>query len=267
MVESLMAFNLVDDVARAVEKGRPLPPSLPVGCAGGIAAWTEWEYLRRQGFALPALTVRSTTRPLVVSAVASPSPPISDSNSAALFECCGLPDDTTGTPWLLFLQRFRSAAERSGVPRLLANGLAAALHELADNAILHSQFPQTAVVGYAQTGSGIEYVVADAGIGVLQSLRTSPRYQSLADDQEALQQAVVAGASSREDRVAGAGHGFERVLLPLKHLAGEVRLRSGTGCLTVTSVGAANRGIVTTRPEFRGTLAAARISSKVGAGG
>ena len=50
--------------------------------------------------------------------------------------------------WKLFLVRFSDSAFAAGLPRTIADGLGAALQEMADNACEHARSPAGALVGY-----------------------------------------------------------------------------------------------------------------------
>ena len=67
--------------------------------------------------------------------------------------------------------------------------------------------PDTGLVVYAATDGAFEIVVADAGIGVLASIKTSPEYVCLQDAGAALKVAVEDG-NSRFGRASGNGFGI-----------------------------------------------------------
>ena len=89
-------------------------------------------------------------------------------------------------PWQRFLRRFVDAGERAGFTKSFSKGLLAAFLEMVDNAQVHSEAKDTALVGYRYNGGLFEFFVADLGVGVLQSLRTNPEFGSLIDDSEAI---------------------------------------------------------------------------------
>jgi hypothetical protein len=97
---------------------------------------------------------------------------------------------------------------------------------MVDNTIIHSQDAAGAIAGYQWSDGSTTYCVADAGIGVLQSLRQSPEYQQLDDYGTALQTAVQDGAS-RFGSDRGRGLGFKQVLRSLAGIGGQLRFRSG----------------------------------------
>jgi hypothetical protein len=128
--------------------------------------------------------------------------------------------------WIAFCKRFDRAAQRARFSRTVAAGLTGALGEMVDNVLLHSGKPESAIVGYSSVTGSFEYVVADAGIGVLGSLRRNSEYHHLTDAGTALQTALTEG-ESRFGRASGHGLGFRQVFLSLASLQGSLRFRSG----------------------------------------
>ena len=83
----------------------------------------------------------------------------------------------------------------AGLAKDLAAGLMGALGELQDNVFEHSGRPVTGLVAYGAGNGAFEFVVADAGRGVLASLRENPEFAHLADSGAALRVAASDGAS------------------------------------------------------------------------
>lgn len=133
--------------------------------------------------------------------------------------------------WLNFEQRFERAAQSVGFPRTAAANLHSALFEMAENAILHSQAPVPPLVGYEVASGRAMFVVADVGIGVLASLRANPKYSQLPNDVDAIQLALQTGVTCRRDEIGGLG--FNSVFKALAEQWGELRFRSGNGCITM----------------------------------
>lgn len=125
--------------------------------------------------------------------------------------------------WALHAQ---NAAVTRGLNRSLVDGLIGALIELQDNVYQHSEAPETGLVAYAVGPGTFEFVVADAGIGVLASLIKNPEFAGLRDSGEALKVAASDGAS-RYDRSTGHGFGIGQLFKALARDAGELRFRSG----------------------------------------
>ncbi len=135
-------------------------------------------------------------------------------------------------PWQRFLRRFVDAGERAGFTKSFSKGLLAAFLEMVDNAQVHSEAKDTALVGYRYNGGLFEFFVADLGVGVLQSLRTNPEFGSLIDDSEAILRAFNDGVS-RFGTGSGRGHGFTTLLRRLAGAGVEMRLRSGDAAVVV----------------------------------
>jgi hypothetical protein len=123
-----------------------------------------------------------------------------------------------------------NAAVASGLARGLVSGLMGALGELQENVYQHSGRPETGLVAYAAVNGTFEFVVADAGVGVLASLRENPDFAQLADSGEALRVAVSDGAS-RHGRASGRGYGIGQLFRALAHDSAELRFRSGDHAL------------------------------------
>ena len=134
--------------------------------------------------------------------------------------------------WALWASRAEQAAVVAGFPKPLAAAIIGAMGEFQDNVFRHSGKPDTGLVVYAATDGAFEIVVADAGIGVLASLQTSPDYVCLQDAGAALKVAVEDG-NSRFGRASGNGYGIGQIFRALANHDGELRFRSGDHALAV----------------------------------
>lgn len=134
--------------------------------------------------------------------------------------------------WDLWASRAEQAAMNAGLARGHAAAMLGALGELQDNVYKHSGRPETSVVAYAATAGAFEFVVADAGIGVLASLQENPEFAHLADAGQALRAAASDG-SSRLGRASGHGYGIGQVFRALAGLHGELRFRSDDHALRI----------------------------------
>ncbi len=134
--------------------------------------------------------------------------------------------------WEDFLTRFSNSAVAAGFTRTIADGLGAALQEMADNACEHSRSPAGALVGYHTVAGTAAFCVVDVGIGVLESLRSHPDYAHLHLHRDALRAALRDGVSCR--RLEPGGTGFRQVFKSLADQHGHLRFRSGQGCITMT---------------------------------
>jgi hypothetical protein len=128
--------------------------------------------------------------------------------------------------WNAFCQRAQRAAELS-LPKAVAQGLIGALREIEDNVHVHSDRAQDGVVGFRGTASDFEFSVGDSGVGILQSLKTSPDYAHLTDSGEAIQIALSEGHSRLRYIDPNRGSGFRDLFIGLANLNGELRFRSG----------------------------------------
>ena len=132
--------------------------------------------------------------------------------------------------WDQWAKHAENAAIAAGLARGLVGGLLGALGELQDNVLDHSGRPETGVVAYAASDGAFEFVVADAGRGVLASLRENPEFSRLEDSGAALRVAASDGAS-RYARNTGHGYGIGQLFRALAHDAAELRFRSGDHAL------------------------------------
>jgi len=139
------------------------------------------------------------------------------------------PEETTWTGFGIAAQQ---AATRVGFPQPVAAQLTAALGEFYSNVYEHSQASETGIIAFRAHPGRFELVVADSGIGVLESLRTSTEYVKLRDHGEALQLALADGVSRHGSR-SGRGHGFRPLFVGLANLNGALRFRSGDHALLI----------------------------------
>ena len=134
--------------------------------------------------------------------------------------------------WDQWAKHVENAAVATGVRRGLAAGLMGALGELQDNVFEHSGRPETGLVAYGAKTGTFEFVVADAGRGVLASLRENPEFTHLADCGAALRLAASDGAS-RHTSESGHGYGISQLFRALVHHNAELRFRSGDHALRI----------------------------------
>lgn len=136
------------------------------------------------------------------------------------------------TQWEQWALHAQNAAVTHGLKRTLVDGLIGALGELQDNVYEHSEAAESGLVAYAVSAGVFEFVVADAGIGVLASLRKNQEFASLTDSGEALKVAASDGAS-RFDRNTGHGFGIGALFRALARDAGGLRFRSGDYSMSI----------------------------------
>jgi hypothetical protein len=154
--------------------------------------------------------------------------------------------------WEEFLLRFEFSAKAVGFARNVAAGLQGALHEMAANAVTHAKSPLPALAGYEVEDGMALFSVVDAGIGVLESLQGNPAYRHLVRHSDALEAALRDGVSG----VVGPQHrgfGFRQVFKSLTAHRGQLRFRSGEGCVQMDGTGLdADRGEVSFPPPLPG---------------
>jgi hypothetical protein len=135
------------------------------------------------------------------------------------------PENGDVTPWVAFCFEAQRAAEWAGFRKAISAGLAGAIEEMKNNIHEHSEASHTGIVAFHAEVGSFEFVIADHGVGVLDSLRKSNRYANLDDHAQALNLALSDGVSRFNEK--GRGHGFRQIFVGLANLCGELRFRSG----------------------------------------
>ncbi|TIQ79724.1 hypothetical protein [Mesorhizobium sp.] len=226
-------FDVVDDLLWQAEAGRlPSRGALTLGRSGQIGPLVE-------------LALAAHTAPTAYASIAV-TPPFFNQvlrgfsagrvsgggarDIAGVFPLARLDPAGDDGPWEQWMSHAENAALASGLARGLVSGLLGALGELQENVYQHSGRPETGLVAYAAVNGMFEFVVADAGVGVLTSLRQNPEFAQIGDSGEALRVAVSDGAS-RHGRASGRGYGIGQVFRALAHDWAELRFRSGDHAL------------------------------------
>ena len=140
-------------------------------------------------------------------------------------------------------KHIENRATSAGFPRQLIEPLLGALMELQDNVFLHSWRPESGLVAYAISTRAFELVTADAGIGVLASLKKSPEFQHVTHSGSALRIAASDGAS-RFGSDSGHGYGIGQLFRALTRYDAEIRFRSGDHALSLWGDGPSLTGNV-----------------------
>lgn len=160
----------------------------------------------------------------------APTVPIRDLQPPPIqFITVGTEEELEGLDWNTYCYHFTRSAKGVGFSETTAESLGLALHEIASNAVIHSQSSVPAFLGYQVSNRMVEFCVADVGIGVLQSLRTSPKHHDLLDSNDAIRRALKPGVS----RFEYGGTGFNSVFKAITAEWGVVRFRSGNGCVSM----------------------------------
>ena len=134
--------------------------------------------------------------------------------------------------WEQWLLHAENIAKAKGAPAPLVASLIGAMGEMQDNVYEHSGAAQTGLVAYAVTERSFEFVVADRGTGVLETLHQNPKYAHLPDAGAALTQAIRPGVS-RYPAASGRGQGFVQLCRSMVTHRVELRFRSGDHALTL----------------------------------
>lgn len=198
----------------------------------------ELHWLREKGLTLPSLAdLVDSQRLRLVKAVLSGQNQAhfrTPSAQAGIIQCYWRRDEEPDD-WFFFCKAIQEAASNKGFPRKNAEELVAGIRELTANIYDHSEAPSTGIVGYSATKKEMELIVADRGIGVLNSLRSSLEFQSLRDDGEALEAALTDG-TSRYGATSGHGGGFRSLFRGLSNLSSFLRFRSGDHALVISGI-------------------------------
>lgn len=144
-------------------------------------------------------------------------------------------DEIEDNKWEAFLLRAEKAASLSGVEKPFAKTVIKTLGEMVDNIIWHSEKTETGIVGYQWFKGHFEYVVADSGIGVLNSLRRCSQYSNLQNSGDALSIAIKNG-ETRFGRNSRRGTGFNNLVLNIAKRCSLLRFRSGNHSLTFDGI-------------------------------
>lgn len=149
------------------------------------------------------------------------------------------------------------------IPDLDRKELAAlewSINEITDNVLNHSQSPIGGIVQvstFQRMRKRVEYIVADAGLGIPATLR--PSHSNLTSDAAALEQAIREGVT--RDKNVGQGNGLYGSYQICSHSNGFFQIESGHGKLMFTDRDGLKIG--TERVPYEGTLVAAQIDFSV----
>jgi hypothetical protein len=158
-----------------------------------------------------------------------------------------------------FLMAARKSAEAVGFPVATAQSLAAAIREMESNVHEHSDRASTGIIVFQARPHDFEFVVADAGVGILATLREAPEFRHLSDHGRALHAALQEGVS-RYGRSADHGNGFRDLFRGLVDLNADLRFRSGDHALTISGQLDLKQAVLAQKAPFQGFLASVRCS-------
>ncbi len=131
--------------------------------------------------------------------------------------------------WVAFCMRLQNAAKSSGLNPTFAKQLVGTFEEMVGNITEHSEFPETGIVGYRWKEKEFEYVVADNGVGIMESLKKHPDYSDISDAGNALETALKDGESCK-GKQSQSGRGFNTLILNIASRNSFLRFRSGDHC-------------------------------------
>lgn len=236
---------LVESLQRAIQRGRSVS-SVDRLESPTIAGLLEYHCLRTiyPAFDLRlSQTIRNSVQARALEAIGflDHAEPLTTWRSTATrtlavqnVEFAALPIDESllgNVEWESFFGRFERSVRSVGFSPKSALEFHSAFKEMAENSIVHSQARIPCLMGYAVLEGNAQFTVADVGIGVKASLAQNPLYAQLSSDVEAIQHALKLGVTSG---VGGAGgYGFQSVFKALAEQWGELRFRSGNGCIAM----------------------------------
>lgn len=239
MGQSWLTVAMVGELQECMEDGRDIGPLVSSLRGATLPGFVEYRCLRRaKKDRIPPLPPAIGSSPLGKAFAALRPAPSSRTVTAssrridvqpAEFHLLHTDADPEDIDWKAFTIRFNRSAQEVGLDKNLAGGLRSALLEMADNAVLHSQTDGPILVGYRVLDGFAQFCVADVGIGVLASLRSCPDFSHLRYDHEAIREALRDGVSRMGMKQGGMG--FREIFKALSEQWGQLRFRSGQGCL------------------------------------
>jgi hypothetical protein len=265
MNDGWLTVATVEDIQHAVEIGRNVSTAIGALRHATLPALLEYGCLKRklQG-SLPALpkTIRDLPLAVALRQVRSDlglratgrtkAPPRRVDTQPVEFWVIEGQAGFADQSWEVFEIRFNRSARSVGFTASVADGLQGALHEMAENAVIHSEAPTGILVGYQVLPEAALFAVVDVGNGILASLRTHPAYQDFHVHLEAIRAALHVGVS-RFGPGQG-GFGFSQVFKSLAADSGVLRFRSGEGCIMMdgTDLNSDTKGSETFPPALPG---------------
>lgn len=160
----------------------------------------------------------------------------------------------------LFLVAASSAAQGCGFPKAVALRLVAAMREMETNIHEHSGRPDSGLIAYRACSEAFEFVVADAGVGILATISEAPEFRQLSDHGRAMLFALR-DRHSRYGSSSLRGMGFHDLFVGLASLNADLRFRSGDHALLISGNSPDLKSSqLAQKPYFQGFLAAVRCS-------
>lgn len=162
-----------------------------------------------------------------------------------------------------FSRAAQQAAGLSGFPTSIAQQLASAIGELHSNIYEHSRAAATGLIAFRAGVGEFELVVADRGVGVLETLRSCTEYAHVGDHGNALLLALREGVS-RFGSSSNHGFGFRPIFNGLANIKGYLRFRSGDHALILDGT---QPSLTTAKPAQKPMISGFLVSITCEAGG
>lgn len=229
----LSDFRFLDQAALALERGlKGVLDKVPDAKLQSVGALVEAAILSRTTRTCAPIVRRFENSAVVRALRAAEKSALhlfggkSDGAAFGFMSLKALPADELREPvYALQLAARKAMVLKRDVDRTKAR-LSGAIGEMVDNVLDHSGDPSSALIGFYGDSERFEVAVGDAGVGVLASLRTNPKFSYLQDEGSAMSVAIQNG-NSRYGPVQDRGYGFGTLFRALNTLDAGVRLRSG----------------------------------------
>jgi anti-sigma regulatory factor (Ser/Thr protein kinase) len=142
-----------------------------------------------------------------------------------------LPTEPTHNTWTSLKMEFMKTLRKNGFTNSISSRITGAVAELTNNVWDHSERTDTGLLAFQVRNRKFTLVIADLGIGILESLRRNPLYSSISTHRAAMEKSLVPGVSRFGD--LSRGMGFIDFLSVVTDLHGIARLRTGNIALTI----------------------------------
>lgn len=229
-------FRALDDVAFAAERGKlaNIPATYRLR-ADRIGPLLELLHLQRSGLLTsnPHWLEAGDLADLLAVIIAGQATWASDGDTR--LSMMKLPPLAMSNEWTAFAMEARRAAVFAGFDMSWAGQLIAAIRELENNVRDHSGAVESAYIAVRASAGIFEFVVADEGKGVLETLREATDFANLTSDGDALRATLSEGVS-RFGVNKGRGFGYAPLFTGLVNRRATLRFRSGCGSLVMDGI-------------------------------
>lgn len=258
-------FTSVDDIGLAGEKGRLRDGVMPRRfLASALGPYIELLWLDRRGL-IPSPINSYWLETGELGAFARALTGASNKWTCRQTGAIGFLRASTSlshTNWTAFAMDAKRAALASGLNTDWAAQIVAALVEMFNNVYEHSGASETGIAAFRTTSEVFEFVIADGGRGLLNSLKSSPFFPEISDHGEALQLTLTDGMSRHGVNI-GRGFGFRPLFSGLANRNANLRFRTGDKALTIDGTSPdLLRAKVSPKPFVQGFIAS--VSCMIG---